>query len=162
MYMSFSIVINSNDAFTSNSSKNQNQYLINWDFFPDSKYIMTFDFCSTVSGLSSAFNTVFRTFCIISIDGLPSLNYTAGSSTYPIPTQQVGIAHWEMRPQQSGAPLQSGILFCSAIDNPPLYLPFKPLSNILTVNLVRTNGTSLNDRFSLTDYVLRLHFTPIY
>ena len=159
--MSFSVVINSNNAFVSNSAKNQNQYLINWDGFPDHKYKMSFDFCSTVSGLSSAFNTTLRTFCIISIDGLPSLNYTAGSSYNSVPTQQIGVAHWEVRPTQTGSVLNSGILFCSVIDNPPLFLPYKPSSNILTVRLFRTNGLSLNERFALTDYVLRLHFTPI-
>ena len=158
--MSFSVVINSNNAFVSSSQHNQNQYLINWCGFPDHKYKMSFDFCSTVSGTTSGFSTIARSFCIIRIDGLPSLNYTAGSSP-SIPTQQIGVAHWEVRPTQTGTALNSGILFCSVRDNPPLYLPFKPSSNILTVRLFQTNGILLHDRFATTDYVLRLHFTPI-
>jgi len=157
--MSFSVVINSSDTFFTNTARNRNEYLIKWDDFPDHKYKMTFDFCSSVSGLPNTFNVILRTFCIINIDGLPSLNITAGSVTGS-PTTQLGVAKWQLLPEQSIGPVQ-GIYFCAPSDNPPLYLPYKPSSNIITVRLFRTNGTQLHDRFSQLNYVLRLHFTPI-
>jgi len=161
MYMSFTVVLNSENAFFSTSLQNGNQYLINWDFFPDKKYIMTFDFCSGISRSPNVFNTVLRSFTNISIDGLPYFNYTAGSNSDTQITQQIGVAHWELRPFQSASGGLSGIMFCSPSDNPPLYLPYKPSSNVLTVRLFRPNGTTPYDGFYTVVYVLRLHFTPI-
>jgi len=161
MYMSFTVVLNSENAFFSTSLQNGNQYLINWDFFPDKKYIMTFDFCSGITRASGAFSTFARSFTNISIDGLPYFNYTAGSKSETQITRHIGVAHWELRPFQSASAGGSGIMFCSPSDNPPLYLPYKPSSNVLTVLLLRPNGTTLYDGFNTVAYVLRLHFTPI-
>jgi len=160
MYMSFSVVINSDNAFFSTSQRNMNQYLINWDGFPDHKYKMTFDFCSGVSVLLNSFSSTSRSFCIIAIDGLPSLNYTAGSVQDSQPTTQVGTAILQVQSEQTTLD-RRGILFCSPSDNPPLYLPYKPSSNIITVRLFSTDGTQLHDRLNFVRYVLRLHFTPI-
>jgi len=95
----------------------------------------------------------------IEIGGLPSVNYVAGSRSEAQITQLVGVAHQEAQPTDLGR--SQGILTCSPYDNPPMYLPYRPSSNILTVRTFNADGITPFERGGFFNYIIRLYFTPI-
>ena len=161
--MSFTVIIKSTNTFSpAGQNHNALQYLINWDFLPEGRYNMTFDFRTSVNTLSSTFATQLRSFTNITIDGLPYSNYTAGSVSSTQTTQQIGVAKWEIYPTQTISNVSGGILLARQYDNPPMYLPYRPSQNLLTVRLFQTDGTSLFTSLLISvEYVLQLHFTPL-
>ena len=161
MYMSFTVYLNSRSAYLQNSENNERNFLINWDTFPDSKYIMTCDFVSSVSATSVSFSEPNRSMCIISVDGIPSANYIAGSKSEAQVTGFIGVAHLEIQSSQTTASNSSGILICAPYDNPAIYLPYKPTKNELIVRLFSPDGVTLHERLFALSWILRLHFTPI-
>jgi len=122
---------------------------------------MTMDFVSTRTEAAPTFAIPSRSFCNISIDGLSTRNYSAGSINETQTTQHIGIAKGEYQASDEPDAINIGILVCSPYDNPPIYLPYKPSSNILTVRFFEPNGITPYTRMSVIGFVLTLHFTPI-
>jgi len=120
---------------------------------------MDFNSFSTSAELTSGIPS--RSFCNISIDGLPFRNYNAGSNSETQTTQHIGIARVESQSMDGADANNIGVLVCSPYDNPPIYMPYKPSSDSLTVRFFEIDGITPYTRMNAINFVLSLHFTPI-
>jgi hypothetical protein len=122
---------------------------------------MTMDFVSTRTDAAPTFGFPSQSFCNISIDGLSTRNYSAGSISETKNTQHIGIARGEYQASDEQDATNNGVLVCSPYENPPIYLPYKPSSNLITVRFFEPNGITPYSRMNVFTFVLCLHFTPI-
>jgi len=138
---SFNIVMSSFNSTVAGGDRNSLKYLINFGFLPSGfEYDLTFAFTSTVSSVASNWTSApIHSVTIIQIPELIDNVWTAGPTSSCSSTPTLGVARYFA----TGSSLAglNGYMFATNTDNPPIRLKNRPNTDVLTVNLLRTNNT---------------------
>jgi hypothetical protein len=153
--MSFSVVLNSTSNYNSVGSggnKSSLQFAIDWQFLPEGKYKMGYNFISRPTTANDVY------YLQIPDLGANMNSYTAAKSTTTTTNGILGLAA-----QWYGQGTVSSCLFSNYMNSPPIYLANKPRANVFTVNILNYDGSAYTNGGSWTnfDYLLILYFEKI-
>jgi len=145
--MSFSVVIDSTEAYSSTSIYNQD-YAIDWSFLDDGEYDLTFSFVSSPVG------EVASDVKCISLEGLGTQLkvYLAGTTTDTKNSNVIGLLNRVNF--NDGTARQR---FQQSTYNPPVVLKSRPSNNIFKVKILQSAGGIAVSGMG-GSYILILHF----
>ena len=147
--MSFSVVIDSVDAFENVNGVYNRKYAIDWSFLPEGEYDLTYSFVSapSLAGASDVKG--------IALEGLGTQLqvYLAGSQTDTKSCNLIGLLNRVNF--NDGTAKQR---FQQPSFNPPVVLKQRPSNNIFSVRMVNTISGSASAGMGGT-YILILHFS---
>jgi hypothetical protein len=150
--MSFQIVLDTNNAFATNTANKDYTWGFNTGFIEDGDYEMTFQFSSG--------NVALATFgtngpVVMSVDlGLNGASYAGGTTNFTMPTQVIGA----LRLQWASASIATYI--ANRTDNfPVIYKDLNKASNFIRIHLDTTAGVLVTT--GVTPWLVILHFTKL-
>jgi len=150
--MSFQIVLDTNNAFATNTAGKDYAWAFNTGFIEDGDYEMTFQYSSG--------NVALATFAtngpvVLSVDlGLLGASYAGGATNFTMPTQVVG----GLRLDWKSATVATYI--ANRTDNYPVIIKdLNKASNFIRVHLDTTAGALIGT--GITPWLVILHFTKI-
>ena len=159
---SFNVIMNSFNSTVVDGDRNSLKYLINFGFLPSGyEYDLTFSFTSTVSQTPNNWiATSVQSITIIQIPEIIDNVWFAGPTSSCTSTPILGVAHlWA---SSVNTPGMNGYMFATHTDNPPIRLKNRPNTDILSVNLFRSDGEPhANYGTNNVNYVLILSFKQV-